>query len=207
MKVSARASSCMLQLMPSHRQLHAPLVVDHQSAVRSVSLNFINDLPRFVVFLWIPQRLTREGWGYVPIMGPTPNAGAEERSTVMENAEAKAKTKEKPKTNLLLTAPTEIKCRGVTYFTDGAYARKHHIWGLNGRKTCVRKMRRRRNPEVAVAVKVALQKESRASKQEVFDEISRLATEANALSYPFPASAFSTAPPLHEMDPRASKSP
>ena len=65
------------------------------------------------------------------------------------------KAEEMPKTKLPLTAPAEIKCEDETYFTDDAYVRKHHIWGLNGRKTCVREMRGRRNPEVAVGIKVA----------------------------------------------------
>jgi hypothetical protein len=70
------------------------------------------------------------------------------------NAEAQGKAKEKPKTKLPLTAPAEIECKGEIYITDDAYARKHHIWGLNGRKTCVREMRTGvENPDVAVAVK------------------------------------------------------
>ena len=108
-------------------------------------------------------------------MGPTPNAGAEERLTTTENADPKGKTKEKPKTEQRLTAPAEIKCTDETYFTDDAYARKHHIWGLNGRKTCVREMRGRKHPEVAVAVKVAWQEESRVSERQIFDEINRVA--------------------------------
>ena len=137
---------------------------DHQSPVRSALLNFIDDLPRFVVFLWILQRLTREGWEYVPIMRPTPEAGAEER---LIHAEAQGKANEKPKTKLPLTAPAQIECKGETYFTDDAYARKHHIWGLNSRKTCVREMRGRGNPEVSVAVKVAWQEESRVSERKI----------------------------------------
>lgn len=85
-------------------------------------------------------------------MRPTPKAGVEER---LIHAEALGKANEKPKTKLPLTAPDEIECKGETCFTDGAYARKHHIWRLNGRKTCVRKMGGRGNPEISVVVKVA----------------------------------------------------
>jgi len=107
-------------------------------------------------------------------MRPTPEASAEERLII---AEAQGKAKEKPDTKQPLTAPAEIECKGETYFTDDAYARKHHIWGLNGRKTCVREMRARGNPELPVAVKVALQEESRVSEQEIFDQINRVAKE------------------------------
>jgi hypothetical protein len=110
-------------------------------------------------------------------MGPMAEAGAEERLAAMENAEAKGKTKEKPKDKLQLPATAEIKCKGEIYSTEDAYVRKHHIWGLNGRKTCVREMRGRRNPEVAVAVKVAWQEESRASEQKFFNQINRVAKE------------------------------
>jgi len=105
-------------------------------------------------------------------MRPTSKPGAEER---LINAKAQGTAKEKPKTKLPLTAPAEIECKGETYFTDDAYVRKHHIWGLNGRKTCVREMRGRSNPEVAVAVKVAWQQESRVSEQKIFDQINRVA--------------------------------
>jgi len=107
-------------------------------------------------------------------MRPTPGASAEEQLII---AEAQGKAKEKPKTKQPLTAPAEIECKGETYFTDDAYARKHHIWGLNGRKTCVREMRARGNPELPVAVKVAWQEESRVSEQEIFDQINRVAKE------------------------------
>jgi len=103
-------------------------------------------------------------------MRPTPKPGAEER---LIYAEAQGKANEKTKTKLPLTAPAEIECGGEIYFTNDAYARKHHIWGLNGRKTCVREMRGRGNPEVSVAVKVAWQEESRVSEQEIFDQINR----------------------------------
>ena len=107
-------------------------------------------------------------------MGPTPNAGAEERLTTTENADPK-KTKEKPKTEQQLTALVEIKCTDETYFTDDAYARKHHIWGLNGRKTCVREMRGRKNPEVAVALKVTWQEASRVSERHIYNKIYHVA--------------------------------
>ena len=101
-------------------------------------------------------------------MHPPSEADPEKR---LINAEAK----EQPKTKPLLTVPAEIDCKGETYFTDNAYARKHHIWGLNGRKTCVREMRGRSKPEVAVAVKVAWQEESRTTEGEIFDYINCVA--------------------------------
>ena len=103
-------------------------------------------------------------------MRPAREAGAKDK---LINAEALAQLK--PKTKLHPTTPAEIHCKGEIYFTDDAYAIKHHIWGLNGRKICVRKMRGRRNPEVAVAVKMAWQEESRGSEQTIFDQINRVA--------------------------------
>jgi len=74
--------------------------------------------------------------------GHTPGAQCRRRRanelTTTENADPKGKTKEKPKTEQRLTAPAEIKCTDETYFTNDTYARKNHIWGLDGRKTCVR---------------------------------------------------------------------
>jgi hypothetical protein len=104
-------------------------------------------------------------------MGPKATAGAEERLAAEESAEAK------PKDKLQLSAPAEINCGDEIYFTEDAYVRKHHIWGLNDRKTCVREMRGCRDPEVAVAVKVAWQEVSRVSEQEIFDQINRVAKE------------------------------
>ena len=103
-------------------------------------------------------------------MRPAPEAGAEER---LIRAEAQGKANEQPKTK----APAEIECKGETCFTKDAYARKHHIWGLNGRKTCVREMSGRGNPEVSVAVKVAWQEESRVSEQEIFNKINCVAKD------------------------------
>jgi hypothetical protein len=102
-------------------------------------------------------------------MGPKATAGAEERLAAEESAEAK------PKDKLQLSAPAEINCGDEIYFTEDAYVRKHHIWGLNGRKTCVREMKGRSNPKVAVAVKVAWQEESRVSELEIFNHIKPLA--------------------------------
>jgi len=103
-----------------------------------------------------------------------PKRDPEER---LISAEAQGEAKEKPKTKLPLTAPAEIECKGEIYFTDDAYARKYHIWGLNGRKSCVRAMKARSNPEVTVALKVAWQEESRVSEQKIFDRIKRVAKE------------------------------
>ena len=105
-------------------------------------------------------------------MHPPRNAPATER---LIQAEAQGEAKEKPKTKLPLTAPAEIECNGEIYFTDNAYARRHHVWGLNGRKTCVREMRTRNKPEVAVAVKVAWQEESRISERTIFERIDEVA--------------------------------
>ena len=151
--VTSQANMCIL----------GGLITRAQSG--SAPLNFIDDLPRFVVFSWILRRLTREVWGSVPIMRPLPAEGP------LITAEAQGKAKEEPKIKLPLTAPAEIECKGEIYFTENASAREHHIWGLNGRKTWVREMSARDKPGVIVAVKVAWQEKSRISEQQIFERI------------------------------------
>jgi hypothetical protein len=113
-------------------------------------------------------------------MNTAPNGKAKRRLIASEegaeagedaNVKGKAKAKRPP------PAPVEIKCKDKTYSTDDAYVRKHHIWGLNGRKTCVREMRRHSDPKVPVAVKIAWQKVSRTSEAEIFDHLGPVAKD------------------------------
>ena len=97
----------------------------------------------------------------------------EEGAEVEQDADVKEKAKAKQPPR----APVEIKCKVETYSTHDAYVRKHHIWGLNGRKTCVREMKGHSNPTVAVAVKVAWQEESRTSERVIFDRIHQVAND------------------------------
>ncbi|KIM29584.1 hypothetical protein M408DRAFT_115928 [Serendipita vermifera MAFF 305830] len=148
---------------------------DRQCPIRSPPLNIIADLPRFVVFLRILQRLTREGWGYVPIMHPPDSSnsfGIQQPSTQPAPDEVAGKDAGK----MAPRAPAVIICGKDTYHTPDAFSRVHHIWGLNGRKTTVRRMTRIADNKQAV-VKVAWQKEVRTSEKVIYDFIKQVAED------------------------------
>ena len=113
-------------------------------------------------------------------MRPVPGEEAEDRLIASEEgAEVgqDANVKRKAKAKLPPSAPVEIECNGEIYRTDDAYVRKHHIWGLNGRKTCVREMKRVNGPTVPVAVKVAWQEVSRTPEKDILDSIDSVTRE------------------------------
>jgi hypothetical protein len=136
---------------------------DRQDAIQCSGFNFIHDLPRFLVFLLIMQRMQYAQWGHNPLFDP------------------------EPASSVTVKVPDE-KLGTVDLEFDFTSSERTTHYGLRGRATNVfpvksvrlsREARQRpsRNKTDELVAKIYWPEQSRQSEAEILEEVHKIAAE------------------------------
>ncbi|KAG1772481.1 hypothetical protein EV702DRAFT_1033620 [Suillus placidus] len=157
---------------------------DRQHTIQCAGINFVQDLPRFVVLLLIMQRMGYEQWGLHPLFEPKPGHQGEiiveyeenEDKQDKDNRDKKGQDKKKSKKKRVdLTLDMKLDQR-TTHF------------GLRGRATTVFPVKSKalsalpqrshfRNKSTEFVAKLFWPEEARQSEPEILEEVYKIANE------------------------------
>ncbi|KAG2363000.1 hypothetical protein BDR07DRAFT_1405681 [Suillus spraguei] len=149
---------------------------DRQHTIQCAGINFIQDLPRFMVLLFIMQRMGYEQWGLHPLFEPKPGYKGEINVECEEDKEGQDKMKKSKKKRIVdLTLDFNSNER-TTHF------------GLRGRATTLFPVKSRAlsaqprqphflNESTELVAKLFWPEEARQSEPEILEEVYKIAKE------------------------------
>ncbi|KAG1778825.1 hypothetical protein EV702DRAFT_1044260 [Suillus placidus] len=152
---------------------------DRQHTIQCTGINFIQDLPRFVVLLFIMQRMGYEQWGLHPLFESKPGYEGEiivEYEEDKDNRDKKGQDKKKSKKKRVdLTVDLKLDKR-TTHF--GLHGRATTVFPVKSKALSALPQRSHfRNQSTEFVAKLFWPEEARPSEPEILEEVYKVANE------------------------------
>jgi hypothetical protein len=153
---------------------------DRQHTIQCAGINFVQDLPRFVVLLLIMQRMGYKQWGLHPLFEPTPGYAGEiiveyEENNDKDNRDKEGKQKKSEKKRVDLTFDLKSDDR-MTHF--GLRGRATTMFPVESKVLSALPQRSHfLNESTEFIAKLFWPEEARQSELEILEEVYKIANE------------------------------